>query len=105
MCRERPGTGPAPVPSSTSLVPVASFNAACAGWAALVADGVCALARRGAAARAGTIDSPASRVRRESLSIMASLNFSGALLNDLIRPLQERRRDRQAEGRGGLEVD
>jgi hypothetical protein len=27
------------------------------------------------------------------------------LLNHLIRPLQERRRDRQAEGLGGLEVD
>src|ERR1700681_2883600 len=26
-------------------------------------------------------------------------------LDDLIRPLQERRRDRQAEGLGGLEVD
>ena len=28
-----------------------------------------------------------------------------ALLDHLIRPLQERRRDRQAEGLGGLEVD
>ena len=27
------------------------------------------------------------------------------LLDHLIRPLQERRRDRQAEGLGGLEVD
>ena len=27
------------------------------------------------------------------------------LLNHLIRPLQKRRRDRQAEGLGGLEVD
>jgi hypothetical protein len=26
-------------------------------------------------------------------------------LNDLIRPLEERRRDGQAEGLGGLEVD
>ena len=26
-------------------------------------------------------------------------------LDDLIRPLEERRRDRQAEGLGGLEVD
>ena len=29
----------------------------------------------------------------------------GPLLNDLIRPLQQRRRDRQPEGLRGLEVD
>jgi hypothetical protein len=30
---------------------------------------------------------------------------SDPLFNHLIRPLQERRRDRQTEGLGGLEVD
>src|SRR6266478_3596132 len=29
----------------------------------------------------------------------------GVLLDHLVRPLQDRRRDRQAEGLGGLEVD
>src|SRR6266851_4683654 len=35
----------------------------------------------------------------------APLNRFCRLLNDFIRPLQQRRRDRQPEGLGGLEVD
>jgi hypothetical protein len=31
--------------------------------------------------------------------------LAAELLDDLIRPLQERRRDRQPQGLGGLEVD
>src|SRR5439155_27091757 len=38
------------------------------------------------------------RVRR-------SPDFETVLLDDLVRPQQRRRRDRQAEGFGGLEID
>src|SRR5260370_1709232 len=34
-----------------------------------------------------------------------TLKHPPGLLNHLIRPLQERRRERQAEGLGGLEID
>src|SRR5713101_2973582 len=41
--------------------------------------------------------------RRPVLRIVPTFHI--ALLDDLIRPPQQRRRDREAEGLGGLEVD
>ena len=46
---------------------------------------------------------PSPRRNRESLSITD--DSVDPLLDHLIRPLQERRRDRQAQSLGGLEVD
>src|SRR6185312_15626946 len=63
ILRERPGTGPAAVPSRTSFVPLASFNAACACWAA---DIVPRCAKAGfASPSAGVAAAPARRARRE----------------------------------------
>ncbi len=59
------------------------------------------------AAGRGTGSPPASRRRRPSRT-PAQIHDGGEadrLLDHLIRPLQERRRDRQAQGLRGLEVD
>ena len=50
----------------------------------------------GALATSGVARRPPPEYRRR---------LGGPLLDHLIRPLQERRRDREAEGLGGLEVD
>src|SRR4029453_16288158 len=73
ISRERPGTGPPPGPSRTSLGSLASLSAACTSSALLAAVLSVATA---AEARAGTATMPASRLRRESLldeSIMGIL--------------------------------
>ena len=88
MCRDRPGAGPAPVPSSTSLVPLASLRAACVCCGVQLGRAGCAVlgpvvASTGAAARV------ASRVRRERLdwlnvSVTVSLpEMPGTLGNSL----------------------
>src|SRR6266849_1907212 len=46
-----------------------------------------------------------ARATRHAFEDAVGVLADGRSLNDLIRPLQERRRDRQAEGLGGLEVD
>ena len=45
------------------------------------------------------------RVHRIVNPLVAGRPTPGASLYDLIRPRQHRRRDREAEGLGGLEVD
>src|SRR6478752_9956791 len=66
ISRERPGTGPAAVPSRTSLVPFASLSAACACWGVQRGPTVCARLCSVVAVTIGTAASPASRLRRES---------------------------------------
>jgi hypothetical protein len=66
--------GPAPVPSKTSLVAFASFSAACACSAAVLAVGVCAAIEAAAEVRVGAAAKPASKLRRES-----ALDVSGTV--------------------------
>src|SRR5215467_12028185 len=66
ISRERPGTGPAAVPSNTSLVPFASLSAACACCAVQRGPTVCAKLCSVVLVTIGAAASPASRLRRES---------------------------------------
>src|SRR5262249_57292197 len=65
IARERPGTGPAAVPSSTSLVPLASFSAACVCCGSQRGPPVCAIPGAVVATSAGAAARPASTLRRE----------------------------------------
>jgi hypothetical protein len=47
----------------------------------------------------------AAMLCRKASRAASNSGIAVGLLDHLIRPLQERRRDRQAEGLGGLEVD
>src|SRR5215472_4897813 len=69
MCLDRPGSGPAPVPSSTSLVPLASLSAACVCCGVQFGPAGCA-ALGPIAASAGAAAKVASRVRRERLDLV-----------------------------------
>src|SRR6476661_8258013 len=63
--------------------------------------------RTGNQSSAGSPSAPLWRraARRGGRQRSRQGRFVAPSLDDLIRPLQERRRDRQAEGLGGLEVD
>src|SRR5215475_4339174 len=65
ISRERPGTGPAAVPSSTSLVPLVSFSAACGRCGFQRGPPVCAMLGAVVATSAGAAARPASTLRRE----------------------------------------
>src|SRR5260370_38417332 len=56
-------------------------------------------------ARSSACSAPPRRAARRSARPRTQGTPVGLSLNHMIRPLQERRRDRQAEGVGGLEID
>ena len=66
ISRDRPGTGPAAVPSKISFVPLASLRAACACCAAAVHAGACAEAGRVAAPINGAVAIWLRKLRLES---------------------------------------
>jgi hypothetical protein len=97
--------GPPPPPVQTPAV----YRKPCRwhSWARSASPS--AQARRRASCRSGDTEQP-DRTPAKSRATIASLRTTlrallvAKVLNHLIRPLQERRRDRQAEALGGLEV-
>src|SRR5215470_7956605 len=86
--RERPGIGPPPVPSRTSLVPLASLSAACTSSTLLTGR---LSAAPPADARAGTATMPASRLRRVSLLDVAIMGIPPSVCSPVPDPFGLRR--------------
>src|ERR1700731_2563365 len=80
ISRERPGTGPAAVPSSTTLVPFASFKTAWACCGVQRGPSVCAVLGPTVAASVGVAKRPVSRLRRErpnSVDVFGTASLPG----------------------------